>query len=236
MSTKVVELDNVGVELAGRPVVEGVSFSVDPGEIVGIIGPNGGGKSTLLKAILGLLPYSGRITLAPQTRIGYVPQYFDFDRTLPLTVRELFRVRLYGKLTARRGDQETKRLLDGVGAKKVLSKRLGVLSGGELQRVLIALALAGKPTILILDEPSSGIDIGGEETIYNLIKRLAEREKLTILFVSHDLDVVYRYATQALCLNRRMTCHGSPGEVLTEETIAHTHGTLTRPFRHRRHT
>lgn len=235
MTAPVLELKNVSVELAGRPVVEHVSVAVQPGEIVGIIGPNGGGKSTLLKAILGLLTYSGKVSLAKGTRIGYVPQYFDFDRSLPLTVKELFRVRLRGGLARGGKDKEAQNLLRQVGAESVWQSRLGVLSGGELQRVLIALALATKPTILILDEPSSGIDIGGEETIYNLIKRLAEQEKLTIVFVSHDLDVVYRFATQAICLNRQMTCSGVPREVLTEEAIAHTHGTLTRPFRHHRH-
>jgi zinc transport system ATP-binding protein len=234
MST-ILKLKNVSVSLAGQTIVRSVSVSITAGEIVGVIGPNGGGKSTLLKAVLGLLPYTGHIELADDVRIGYVPQYFDFDRTTPLTVKEFFRVRLGTFITSAGSDGKIKKLLRDVGAEKLINKRMGVLSGGELQRVLIAQALANEPTLLILDEPASGIDIGGEETIYTLIKKLAEEKKLTIIFVSHDLDVVFRYADQAICLNKTMTCAGPPREVLTEKTIAHTHGTLTRPFRHHRH-
>lgn len=231
----ILKLEDVSVSLGGRPLVEHVSLSVAPGEIVGIIGPNGGGKTTLVKAILGLLPHSGSITIEAQRGIGYVPQYFDFDRSLPLTVRELFRVRFGGSPFNSRFDQESQHLLASVGAKHIWERQLGVLSGGELQRALLALAQTRHPDLLLLDEPSSGIDIGGEETIYNLIKRLADEQGLTIVFISHDMDVVYRYATQVICLNRHMTCAGPPSKVLTDENLAHLHSGLTKPFPHHRH-
>ena len=235
MNSPALQLNDVSVSLGGTTLVENVSFSVQAGEIVGIIGPNGGGKSTLLKAILGLHPFTGQIQLASPGAVGYVPQYFDFDRSFPLTVRELFRIRLGRSAFSSRNDNAARTLLRRVGADDIWTQQLGVLSGGELQRVLVALALARQPELLVLDEPSTGIDIGGEETLYNLIKKLADEQKITIVFVSHDLDVVYQYADQAVCLNKRMTCVGAPHTVLTEEVIEHTHGKLIKPFRHHRH-
>lgn len=238
MSSKhpVLAIKDVTVTVASQPLVEHVTFSASRGEIIGIIGPNGGGKSSLVKAILGLLPYEGEISIEPDVRIGYVPQYFDFDRSMPLTVRELFRVRLSWSVFGKKQDQIAQDLLAKVGAKHVWRKQIGVLSGGETQRMLLALALVRNPGLLILDEPSSGIDVGGEETIYSLIQKLAKESELTIVFVSHDLDVVYRYASQVICLNRKMTCAGPPSKVLTDTNMSHLHGGLTKPFPHHRHT
>ena len=235
MAKKVLQLRDVSVSVGSRALIENISFEVTAGEIMGIIGPNGGGKSTLLKAILGLQAYSGEISVDAPKGVGYVPQYFDFDRSFPLTVRELFRIRLGRSLVGSGRDAAAQKLLERVGAQAVWKQQLGVLSGGELQRVLVALALARDPEMLVLDEPSTGIDIGGEETLYNLIKKLADEQHITILFVSHDLDVVYQYADQAVCLNKQLTCVGAPHSVLTEDVIKNTHGSLTKPFRHHRH-
>jgi zinc transport system ATP-binding protein len=226
------ELKDVFVEIGNARVVEKISVSIERGSVVGIIGPNGGGKTTLLKAILGLVPYGGSIKVRPNTKIGYVPQYFDFDRSLPLTVRELFRIRMGVALTSRTQDAAVKQQLADVGAAQVFSKRLGVLSGGELQRVLIGLALIRKPELLLLDEPSSAIDVGGEDAIYNLIDELAQRYATTVVFVSHDLAILKRFASHALCINKRMMCFGSPHAVLTERIIARTHGQLAIKHHH----
>jgi len=216
----------VSVTVGGRQVVRDVSLEIVPGEIVGVIGPNGGGKSTLLKAILELLPYEGSIGRKEGITFGYVPQYFDFDRTIPMTVRELFRLRSGGLLFSRRSDTQLQALLADVGAKKTFRKRLGVLSGGELQRVLIALALMSEPDVLILDEPSSGIDVGGEEVIFTLITDLAQKRAMTILFVSHDVDIIKRFATTSLCVSKTLRCYGPPDKVLTDQVVAAAHGSL----------
>ena len=217
------QLRNVGVALGGRSIVHDVSLQINKAERVGIIGPNGGGKSTLLKAILRLLPYSGSITRFPGLRIGYVPQYFDFDRTLPLTVRELFALRLGGFPFLQRSEPRALVHLDLVGARSTYKKRLGVLSGGELQRVLIALALVGEPHLLILDEPSSALDVTGERALYRLIDSLVKTHALTVIFVSHDLELLHNYASRAICLNRTLVCDGVPHQVLTPQTIAQAH-------------
>ncbi len=217
----ILDLHHVTVTLGQRDVVSDASVAIAHGEIVGLIGPNGGGKSTLLKAVLGLIAYQGTITIAPGTTIGYVPQYFDFDRTIPLTVREWFRIRAGQPVTSTRADERIMQALTLVDARQTLKRRLGVLSGGELQRVLIASAIFNRPSLLILDEPSTGIDVGGEEIIYGYIAKLAEEKKRTIVFVSHDLDIVSKIATKALFINGSVTGYDTPDKVLKHHTVAH---------------
>lgn len=214
---------NVSVRYRDRLVVDHVDFTVDRGDVVAIIGPNGSGKTTLLKAILGVVtPSEGAVHWEGSPRIGYVPQRVDLERGFPMTVEELLLLKLtdrpfwrHDKATHARVSAELTR----VGAGKLIEKRVSELSGGELQRVLIAFALVDRPDVLCLDEPSSGIDVEGEETIYNLIHRLAEQDKLTVLLVSHDLDIVFKYATKVICINRKLMCAGVPSRVLTPEMI-----------------
>ncbi len=226
---------NLTVHFGEILVVDKVSFDIEKGDILAIIGPNGSGKTTLIKAILGLVLFEGGVTWGNKVRIGYVPQRFDFDRTFPLTVRELFMLRVpHGFWVGRKqAQQEIVRALRFVGAEKVLDKRIGELSGGELQRVLIAYSLIGEPDILFFDEPSTGIDIGGEETVYNLIHRLVHERALTVVLISHDLDVVYQHATQVLCINRKMVCHGVPREVLTGDLLEKLYGTFAGTYEHK---
>ncbi len=235
MRQKIVQLKNVGVRINGQELIQNISFDVCRGEILAIVGPNGGGKTTLIKAILGLQSHSGTIELTPGTKVDYVPQYFDFDRTTPILVKEFFRLRMKTSFVSKKFDDKILATLREVGGAGTFNKSMGVLSGGELQRVLVALAIIDNPDLILLDEPSSGVDVGGEESIYNLITRLSRKRKLSIIFVSHDLDIIYRFATQAICLNKRMLCAGPPNVVLTEEKLAETHGTLTKTFRHHRH-
>jgi zinc transport system ATP-binding protein len=222
---------DISVRYGERVILDRVSFTVERGDVVAVIGPNGSGKTTLVRAILGLTSVAGEILWEQKPSIGYVPQYVDFDRSFPLTVEELLLLRLPGHLFWRHDEtahDAVMHILHDVGAEKLIEKPIGLLSGGELQRVLIANALLPNPSLLVLDEPSSGIDIEGEETIYSLIHRLAEERGMTVLLVSHDLDIVFRYASKVVCVNRRLICQGVPAKVLTAEMISKAYATPAR--------
>jgi ABC-type Mn2+/Zn2+ transport system ATPase subunit len=234
------EVEDVTVSFEGqdRPAVEEVSFVLDEGQVAILIGPNGSGKSTLLRAILGLVPFTGEVRVfgtpaaGARRQIGYVPQRLAFDLTLPLTVREAIRMPLLG---ARGPEAEgaLRHFTEELGIADLLDKPLGALSGGQLKRALIVRAMVTNPRLLLLDEPEAGIDIGGEQTLYELLQRLASHHRLTALICSHELDLVFRYADQVLCLNRRLQCTGRPAEVLTAESLARLYGPTTALYRHR---
>lgn len=241
------EVENLVVKLGNEVILEDVSFHVEPGRILTIVGPNGAGKSVLLKTLLGIIPKtSGVIKVQGRevenltvngTGVGYIPQRLQFDPTFPLTVRELMLLGVTGDGFVRSSPaslQEVNRALERVGALHLSDRRIGNLSGGELQRVLFAYSIAKEPQILLLDEPATGIDIKGEETFYSLLYQLHQSEQRTILMVTHDLNVVYRYADDVLCLNRRMMCSGPP-VVLTEEVLRQTYGGLTGLYPHEHH-
>jgi zinc transport system ATP-binding protein len=229
----------VWFERQERPAVEDVAFSLDEGRIAILIGPNGSGKSTVLRAILGLVPFTGDVRVfgvpAAEARrwIGYVPQRLAFDLTLPLTVEEAVRMPLLG---ARGPDVEesVRHFTETLGVAELLSKPLGALSGGQLKRALIARAMVTKPRLLLLDEPEAGIDVGGEQSLYTLLQRLVAHHRLTALVCSHDLDLVFRYADEVLCLNRRLQCSGPPAETLTADALTRLYGPATAFYRHRR--
>lgn len=223
----VVSVRDLAVTLDAHRILDGLSFDVGPAEIVSIIGPNGSGKTTLVKALLGLVPFAGTVTVlgqppgAANLRIGYVPQKVDFDRSIPITVRDILSL-----FTERenRHDDHYRACLAKVGATHLLGRRLGDLSGGEFQRVLMTLALHRNPQLLILDEPAAGVDLEGEQVLYEMLDELREKDRLTVLVVSHDLSVVYRYATSVLCVNHQLVCHGLPREVLTADTLGKLYG------------
>lgn len=209
--------------------VEDVSFEVREHSITALIGPNGSGKTTVLKAVLGLLEFEGEIRVfgKPVSQmyqtIGYVPQRFSFDPTFPITVSEF--VSLAHVRSAGEGSEaHVRHTLDSVNAESLEQRKLSTLSGGQLQRVLLARALVNDPTLLLLDEPEAGVDVGGEQTFYDLIEKLVERRQVTALIASHELDVVYAYAQQVICLNRRMLCSGKPRDVLNQETFEKLYG------------
>ena len=166
---------NLQIKIFGQTIVDGVSFDIKPGEIVSLVGPNGAGKTMLVKAILGLQNFSGEATLEGQPvienlhKIGYVPQYFIFDRTFPLTVFEF--LNLAYRLAKNNFKEQ---VCSELGVEKMMDKRLGKLSGGELQRVLIAQALMNDPKLLILDEPTANVDAGGAQNFYELVKHLRD--------------------------------------------------------------
>lgn len=245
---KALNVENLCVKINGRHIIEGISFSVDEGSIVAIIGPNGAGKTTMVKAVLGLIPCTGSVSIFgkpfkgkhPDFRIGYVPQRLEFDRTFPLTVSELLMFTVPPAyfipfIKKRQGRAYINKLLELVGVQDLAYRNIGSLSGGELQRVMIAKSIVNKPGILVLDEPASGVDIEGQERFYDLIRRLNKEQGLTIILISHDLNVVYRFADNVLCLNQRLICSGKPAEALTDEVIKSVYGEMMGAYIHTCH-
>jgi zinc transport system ATP-binding protein len=207
------EVDRVTVRFGKNTVLAGLSFEVKRGTALAIIGPNGCGKTVLFKALVGALPHEGQIRWAPGTRLGYVPQKLDIERDLPVTGDDLLRAKARVSGSA---DEEAALALAMVGLARELSgKSIGTLSGGQFQRLLVAVALVGRPDVLLLDEPTAGVDERGQETLNDLIDRLRKERGMTTLLISHDLSVVYRYASNVLCLSYGRACWGEPKTVLT---------------------
>ncbi|GIZ10624.1 zinc ABC transporter ATP-binding protein ZnuC [Pseudomonas sp. NCCP-436] len=208
MSDALIHLDGVAVSFNGQPVLDDVRLSVRTGEIVTLIGPNGAGKTTLVRVVLGLLqPQQGTVRRLPRLRIGYMPQKLHVDATLPLSVLRFLR------LVPGVDRSRAQAALTEVGAVQVLDSPLQSISGGELQRVLLARALLREPQLLVLDEPVQGVDVAGQAELYRLISRLRERYGCGVLMVSHDLHLVMSATDQVVCLNRHVCCSGHPEQV-----------------------
>ncbi|HDI52569.1 MAG TPA: ABC transporter ATP-binding protein [Candidatus Bathyarchaeota archaeon] len=231
MGEAIVQLEDVWVSLDGVTVLEGVSLTLHEREFVALIGPNGGGKTTLLRVILGLVkPYRGSVQVFGQSPeegrrwIGYLPQYAAFDREFPITVLEVVLMGRYRgpfKAYTEEDVEAAMRALETVGMAEHIHRRIGHLSGGELQRVLMARALAREPRLLLLDEPMSNIDPEMRESLYQLLVKLKER--MAILLVSHDIAAVSTYVEKVACLNRRLSYYGSREEVLRGLGEAYRH-------------
>ena len=245
----VIQLKDVAFSYGAAPVLESISLDIEIGEFLGIVGPNAGGKSTLLKLILGLLtPHSGKILVngrrpsEARRNIGYVPQYPSFPRDFPVTVEQTVLMGRLGmsnrgwleSLLPGRFNKEDKavtlKALEEVEAGNLLHRQIGSLSGGQLQRVLLARALVAEPKILILDEPTANIDQRLETDIFDLLKKLNER--MTILVVSHDIGFVSSYVNRVACINQTLVCHHTDaidGQVIQNlygedvRMVAHSH-------------
>ncbi|OHC83718.1 MAG: zinc ABC transporter ATP-binding protein [Rhodospirillales bacterium RIFCSPLOWO2_12_FULL_67_15] len=206
-----IEADGVDVVLGEHRIVSNVSMTVGPGEVVALIGPNGAGKTTMVRVLLGLLPPArGIVRRQPGLKVGYMPQRMAIDPALPLTVERLLR------LAVSPGAGATARLLevlDEVGAGHVAAGAMQDLSGGELQRVLLARALLREPDLLVLDEPVQGVDVAGQVELYALIARIRERRQCGVLVVSHDLHLVMAATDRVVCLNHHVCCAGHPEAV-----------------------
>lgn len=230
-----IRVERLTVTFAGTSVVEDVSFSVPRGCMTAIIGPNGSGKTTLLRAMLGLVDYEGTVRMfggdrnEMRHRIGYVPQRFEFDRSFPITVREFLNL-------ARRSETPKEHIthtIREVGLPlATLTKRVGALSGGQLQRVLIAQAILNSPDILFLDEPATGIDVAGEEAVMHVLAHLKETHGTTIVIVSHDLGMIAESVDEVVCINRRLICAGPPEQTMTSPHLAALYGKHTKPVHH----
>jgi len=218
--TGLVELKRAGIKKGGQWLVRGVDLMVGPGEIVTLIGPNGSGKSTTAKLALGILkPTEGRADRRPGLKIGYVPQKLAIDWTLPLTVVRF--LRLTNPLT----ETACRDALARTGAERLLRAEMRSLSGGELQRVMLARAIARRPDLLVLDEPVQGVDYSGEIAIYDLISEIRSTLGCGILMISHDLHVVMAQADQVVCLNGHVCCRGTPSELSRDDSYHALFGT-----------
>lgn len=216
------EVDNLSVAFDRTTVLERLSFDVLHGSALAIVGPNGAGKSVLAKALIGAVPYEGNIKWEENTQIGYVPQKLDIERDLPITGHDFLRAKA-GVARVLEADVAKALILVGLKPESV-RKPIGALSGGQFQRLLVAAALIGQPTVLLLDEPTAGVDEPGQDSLNHTIERLRDERGLTILFISHDLSVVYQYATNVLCLSRGHACFGAPKNILTPQRLQELYG------------
>ena len=217
-------VSNLTVRLDGRTVLQDVSFDVRRGTTLAILGPNGAGKTVLLRTLLGLVPHDGTITWREGTKIGYVPQHL-FVADVPITVREF--------LGIKKGIDLRESLASvGLIPDSILDERLGTLSGGELQRVLIAWAIADRPDVLLFDEPLSNVDLGGEDLILETLNRIEKAFGITVLLVSHDVHNVIEYSDTALALNRAVVYFGPSRNLSDPALLARVYGSGTLLSKH----
>ena len=236
VSAPAIAVSGISVVFDGHQVLDNVTLKIPSGSFSAIIGPNGSGKSTLIKVITGLIkPMAGQVRVLGRHlhdvrhAIGYVPQKFDFDRNFPITVEEFLNLAAHKHVL--KGQIES--IVEDVGlSDAILEQPLGVLSGGQLQRVLIAQALLKQPSILILDEPASGVDITGEEQLMSLFSRLVDEQGTTIVLVSHDISSVAKNVDQVICLNKKLVCAGSPSKTLSKKQLKQLFGEHKELYHH----
>ena len=222
---EVIKLENVTYRYNSDLVLEDISFKADQGDLLGIIGPNGAGKTTLFSLILGLLEgYQGKITVFGEDirnnrkilkKIGYIPQKNIIDQGFPATVEEIVSLGVFERKTK----DKIISAINTVGLLEQKHKRIGELSGGQQQRILIAKALVNEPQLLILDEPTTGIDLETQNKFYALLKKLNSENKITIILASHDLDAINKLANKIACVNRKMSFHGDAREFFGNEQL-----------------
>jgi len=224
---KILDVENLNVKFNNEEILKNISFNVKEREVLIILGPNGAGKTTLLKALLGLIPYNGKV-LWKTKDISYLPPQELVQREYlpPLTIEEFFKFKDVS-------GEKILKIFEEVGLESsLLKKSFGALSTGQFQRMIIAWALVDDPKVLLFDEVTYGIDIGGKETIYSLLHKFWKQRDLTILMVTHDLNVVYEHADNVLCLNKKKICYGEPNKILTPENLRETYGTGIKFYKH----
>ena len=234
MTEKILETKELAVSFDSFNVFHDISFDIHRGEVMAVVGPNGSGKTVLFRALLGLIPFQGAVSWAKGIKIGYVPQKLFVDSQFPVSVGDFFKFKT-------KSEEAVVEALNSVGftgdfghlKHQLLGKKMGALSGGQFQRVMIAWSILNKPDILLFDEPTSGIDVGGEETIYNLLHKLQKSSHLAIILISHDLNIVYKYADKVLCLNKEAVCYGPPHEVLNTANLSQLYGGETKFYEHK---
>jgi zinc transport system ATP-binding protein len=218
----ILEVDGLSLTFGATAVFKDLRFRIVRGTSLAIIGPNGAGKTVLFRALIGALPFQGSIRWAPGIRFGYVPQKLDLVRDVPITGGDFLRAK------AAVGDIAEESMADAllsVGlSMRAAAQPIGSLSGGQFQRLLVAFALMGEPDVLMLDEPTAGVDESGQERLNELVHRLQRDRGLTVLMISHDLSVVHRHATSVLCLGPHRACFGPPRLILTPEMLHEVYG------------
>ncbi len=240
-----ISIRGLNVRLGGRTVLRDVNLSIPTGELVALIGPNGAGKTTLLRSLLGLIqPESGEIQLLGErqlrralSQVGYVPQRLALDTGLALSVREFLALRRRGTRNwfwRRHADLDAQlpSVAEELGVRPLLDKSVATLSGGQLQRVLIAFSLLDNPRLLFLDEPTEGVDAPGERTFYEIISDIHQAHRLTVILVSHDLSLVHRHASWVVALNGRVCCEGAPDQIIREDALREAYGLHVTSYHH----
>ena len=229
MSETILKVKKLNVRLENEEIIKDLSFEVKERDVLTILGPNGAGKTVLLKVLLGILPYKGEVKWREGVKIAYVPQRLPFIKETPMSVEDFFKLKETSK-------EKIKEILNSVGFKEnLLNRKIGDLSSGQFQRILIAWSLIKNPDVLLFDEPITGIDIGGEETIYSLLAKLREKRSLTIILVTHDLSVVFKFSNSVICLNKCPICQGIPKEVLSSEILHKLYGEEVKFYEHHKH-
>lgn len=217
-----VSVENLSVRYGANTVLSHVDMAVEPGEIVTIVGPNGSGKTSLLRAIIGATkPCAGHVSLKPGLKIGYVPQKLHVDPTLPISVERFMR------LTDRVSRRQCVEALETAGVPDLLKRQMSQLSGGQFQRVLLARALINKPDVLLLDEATQGLDQRGSASFYQQIEAVRRETGCAILMISHELHVVMSASDRVICLNGHVCCEGSPAVVASAPEYRALFGTGT---------
>jgi zinc transport system ATP-binding protein len=207
-SDYILKVSDLSVKFPNEILLENISFELRKGTTLAIVGPNGAGKTTLFRALLNLMPYTGKIEWSNKVKIGYVPQRLSVS-DIPISVKEF--------LTFKNGSNNED-VLSSVGLdNSILNKSMGVLSGGQLQRVLIAWAIIDKPNVLLFDEPTAGVDIDSEEAIYKMLSELKTKNEITILLISHDIHTIRHYSDYMLALNRCVTFFGESKRIMDPE-------------------
>ncbi len=205
------EISNVDLIIGQRHLLQNVSLQLAAGEILTIVGPNGAGKTTLIRVALGLMkPTTGQVSRRSNISIGYMPQQLHLDPTFPLTVKRFL------SMVGPNQSEKAKALLQEVGAEQVFNSPMQNLSGGELQRVIMARALMRDPDLLVLDEPVQGVDVHGQMELYQLITKVRDRRQCAVMMVSHDLHLVMAATDRVLCLNQHICCSGTPETVTND--------------------
>lgn len=198
-----VTVEHLGLNRNHKQILKDISFKISQGEIISLIGPNGAGKSSLVKCIVGIWPIcEGKLKQQPGLRIGYMPQSIQWDASLPMTVSRFLKLG--------QPHVDIHKILDEVGVTYAKDSQLSTLSGGERQRVLLARALLRKPHLLVLDEPAQGVDLVGQDELYQLISQIRDQYQCGVLLVSHDLNLVMAKTDYVLCINQHICCYGSP--------------------------
>ncbi len=230
----IIEVKNVTFAYNGESVLKNINLQIHKGDYLGIVGPNGGGKTTLLKCILGILkPQTGTINLFNQDlttfkdwpRVGYVPQKVNFDQNFPSTVKEVVAMGLYGKKglikTINREDLKTvDKALEQVSMQKFKDRRIGDLSGGQQQRVFIARSLVSSPEVIFLDEPTVGVDIETRNQFFELLKKLNKKLELTLVLITHDIDIILHHGiSEVAFINKEVSFYGNPPDLLKTKYI-----------------
>ncbi len=228
------KIDGLKVRLGSTTVLDNVSLHVNCGEVIGVVGPNGAGKTTLLRTILGEVPYRGTITFrvegiaSRKPKIGYVPQKLQFDPGSPISVMDLVAAAVTRRPVWTGADRDVLKKVRGVlsmfSAERLVKRRIGELSGGELQRVLLAIAMTPEPELLLLDEPASGVDVKGLSLFYQIVDDLRKKHDIAVILVTHDLAGISCYADRIILLNRCVIAEGAPETVLSNEKLIQTFG------------